>query len=146
MPPVVANCAWRSAPGFPAALPYISRAHRSSAASTRRVLLAMCVLEASRRRIRRRCAVESGRSGSALAGNLPDALSVRDGVPECGVGPLPEPAELGERLVDFRRPEQPGRDDGFPRRGQQEVQVLDEGGKGSLAGASSEEQPGAPGR
>src|SRR5438045_3310106 len=100
----------------------------------------MSVLEASRRRIRRRCAVESGRSGCTLVANLPDAFRVGDRVPEGGVGPLPEPADLAQRLVDFPRPEQSGPDDGVARRGQQEVQVLDEGGEDGLASTGSEEK------
>src|SRR5712691_11705408 len=74
------------------------------------------------------------------------AFRVRDGVPERGVGSLPEAADLRQRLVHLGRPEQPVPDDAVAGRGEQEVQVLDEGWEGGLAGAGAEEEPGAPGR
>src|SRR5437868_300377 len=109
MPLVVANRAWRSAPGFCAAFPYISRAQRSSAASTRFVLLAMWF---------------------PCTGEYPvpsaDAFRVRHGVPEGGIRPRGDPAHMRERLVDLRAAEQGVRDDRLPCGSEDEVQVLDE--------------------
>src|SRR5207237_3984011 len=78
--------------------------------------------------------------------NLPDSLRISDPVPEGRVAALAESADLRERLVHLGTAQQCAVDDRVAGGGQQEVQVLDEGGEGGLARAGSEEQPGAADR
>src|SRR5438067_8542739 len=125
MPLVVSNSGRRSAPGLCAAFPYTSRAHRSSAAWTLCVLLAMVASRATE-----------------YCGGSANAFGVSDGVPECTVGPFSDALDLRERFVHFLTPEKAGRDDGLARELEDRVEVFHERRERFLARAGAEEQPG----